>query len=111
MGSRVVRLVFVLAVLLVTVRCHPTPEVRAEYDVRGVVQSVDRAHGTLVIAHDEIPGYMKPMVMSFRVSDPALLTGLQPGDTIVFDMLVLPPGEGLLINAIQRVRDVPAPDE
>lgn len=101
MGSHAIRLAFALTLLMMPVRCQPTPEVRAEYDVRGTVESVDAVNGTLVIDHEEVPGYMQPMVMSFRVTDPALLAGLQPGDEIVFHLLVLPPGEGLLINAIE----------
>jgi protein SCO1 len=103
MGSHAVRLALALVVLMGPARCQAPPQVRAEYDVRGTIRSVDPANGALVIDHDEVPGYMQPMVMSFPVSDPALLDGLRPGDAIVFHLLVLPPGEGLLINAIEPV--------
>ena len=51
---------------------------------RGVVRDVLPAEGQVVIEHDEIPGLMPAMTMSFDVPDRALLATLAPGQTIEF---------------------------
>jgi Cu/Ag efflux protein CusF len=48
-----------------------------------VVATVPRA-GRLIVDHEEIPGYMAAMEMSFQVAPPSLLTGINPGDKISF---------------------------
>ncbi len=58
------------------------------YEASGMVLSVDAAHGTLLISHDAIPGYMDAMTMPYRVADPSLLQGLKPGDKIDFTLVV-----------------------
>ena len=37
------------------------------YEVRGVVRAVEREDSTLIIEHEEIPGYMPSMTMPFTV--------------------------------------------
>jgi protein SCO1/2 len=51
---------------------------------RGVVRDVLPAEGQVVIEHEEIPGLMPAMTMSFDVPDRALLATLAPGQTIDF---------------------------
>ena len=53
-------------------------------DVRGVVQSITPNQRYVVVAHEPIPGYMDAMTMAFGVAEPALLEGVQRGDTIRF---------------------------
>jgi protein SCO1/2 len=54
----------------------------------GLVLSVDAEHGSLVVSHDAIPGYMDAMVMPWRVQDRKELNPLHPGDTIRFTLVV-----------------------
>jgi protein SCO1/2 len=56
------------------------------HEVVGVVQEVDVASQQVVIDHEDIPGFMPAMVMSFDVADPALLEQLQPGQRIRFEL-------------------------
>jgi protein SCO1/2 len=49
-----------------------------------VVEAVDRAERQVKIAHDDIPGFMPAMTMSFDVAKPALLEGVARGDRIRF---------------------------
>ena len=49
-----------------------------------LVLSVNSRAGRIVIDHDEIEGFMAPMVMSYQVSPPSLLDGLNAGETIEF---------------------------
>ncbi len=53
----------------------------------GIVKSADPAKGQVTIAHDEIPGLMKAMTMTFRVSDSSLLEGVEPGQEVEFDVV------------------------
>jgi protein SCO1/2 len=50
--------------------------------VRGKVVSVSRAHRAVVIAHNEIAGYMAAMTMPFNVKDTTLLDLVQPEDSV-----------------------------
>ena len=50
----------------------------------GVVESVDAPARQVTIDHGEIPDLMGAMTMTFDVSDPALLEGLEPGSPIRF---------------------------
>jgi protein SCO1/2 len=54
------------------------------YAAHGVVQDVNRSYGQVVIAHEDIPGLMPAMTMSFDVPDAQLLASLAPGQAIDF---------------------------
>jgi protein SCO1/2 len=56
------------------------------YDAHGVVESVNREYGQVVIHHDDIPGLMPEMTMSFDVPDPAVLAQLQPRQVVDFQL-------------------------
>jgi protein SCO1/2 len=55
-------------------------------EARGVVESVDVALAQVVIDHEDIPGVMPAMSMSFDVGDPRLLETLAPGQEIAFTL-------------------------
>ncbi len=63
-------------------------ETPREYSVRGVVRRVEPERRSVVVKHDEIPGFMPAMTMPFDVKEPKELQGLKPGDRITFRMLV-----------------------
>jgi Cu/Ag efflux protein CusF len=48
-----------------------------------VVAAVPRV-GRLIVDHEEIPGFMAAMEMSYPVTPPSLLDGINPGDKIGF---------------------------
>ncbi len=52
------------------------------YDLKGKVVAVDHDRRTVTVDHEEIPGLMKAMKMTFGVEDPGLLDGLTAGDII-----------------------------
>jgi protein SCO1/2 len=52
----------------------------------GVVEAVDAELKQVVIDHEDIPGVMPAMSMSFDVGDSYLLDGLEPGQTIEFTL-------------------------
>jgi len=83
-GARVSRpYCFVLLILLLSCQPLTPPE---KLVGRGTVQKVVPADRRVVIAHDDIPGFMKAMTMSFEVRNPALLENLTPGERIRFTL-------------------------
>ena len=58
------------------------------YDLRGQVLAVDRGRQEVTIKHEDIRGFMPGMTMPFKVSDPALLNGLEPGDLVQATLVV-----------------------
>lgn len=72
-----------------------------QYELRGQVLAVDRSRQEITIKHEDIRGFMPGMTMPFKVSDPALLNGLEPGD-LVQATLVVKDYTGYL-TAIRRI--------
>jgi Cu/Ag efflux protein CusF len=73
-----------LAVLLGLSACGDVDNQRGTG--RGEVVAVDAVAGEITLDHGEIPGVMGAMKMSFPVSDPRLLEGVAPGQTVEFDV-------------------------
>jgi protein SCO1/2 len=58
------------------------------FQVHGIIHELPADGRTAVISHEEIPGYMPAMIMPFTVKDTNELAGLQPGDSISFQLMV-----------------------
>lgn len=71
----------VLALGLALAGCGGSP---TEGEASGIVRDVDAAAGRVTIDHDDIPGLMKAMTMTFEVADPELLEGVDPGERVQF---------------------------
>jgi len=48
----------------------------------GSVEAVDTLAGTVTVRNDDVPGWMGPMSMSYRLDPPTPLRDLQPGDRV-----------------------------
>lgn len=59
-----------------------------EFEVRGTVRRLTPDKQRVVIAHEEIPGYMMAMTMEFTPARVADLAELAPGDVIAFRLSV-----------------------
>lgn len=59
-----------------------------KYEIRGKVVSVDRERKQVVVAHEEIPGFMDAMTMPFDLKDDWPLTVLTPGQSIRASLVV-----------------------
>jgi protein SCO1/2 len=55
-------------------------------EAKGVVEAVDAELKQVVIDHEDIPGVMPAMSMSFDVPDPRLLETLAPGQSVEFTL-------------------------
>jgi protein SCO1 len=53
---------------------------------RGVIRELPSAGKTVIVRHEEIPGFMPKMTMEFDVKNPSELRGLNAGDTITFSV-------------------------
>jgi Cu/Ag efflux protein CusF len=51
---------------------------------KGIVRGVDREQGRVTLEHGEIPGMMKAMTMTFEVSEPSVLDGVEDGERVEF---------------------------
>ncbi len=54
------------------------------FHVKGYVENVLDKNDRLMVDHEEMPGYMPPMIMLFNVADPQSAVGLEPGQQIRF---------------------------
>ena len=59
----------------------------SSYDVKGRVAGIDDGGRTLIVEHEEIPGYMSAMTMPLP-ADPSTTASLEPGDAIEFELVV-----------------------
>lgn len=62
------------------------------YRGRGVVKRVDRERANVVIDHDDIPGLMLAMTMTFEVVDGSLLESLRPEQAVSFRLVTTEAG-------------------
>jgi protein SCO1/2 len=65
--------------------CRPGQQT---YSVKGTVQEIKPGGRTVIIDHEEIPGYMPAMTMPFTVKDTNELAGINPRDILQFRMVV-----------------------
>jgi protein SCO1/2 len=82
-----------------------TPHPRS-FDLRGEIVEVIPKRRTLLVHHDDIPGYMPSMTMEFGVED-AALSSFKAGQRIEARLVEFPPGEVHLegIRVTDRLKD------
>ena len=80
-GNALLRIIL----LVCSLACQP-PAPPEKLVGQGVVQKIVPADRRVVIAHDDIPGFMNAMTMSFEVRNPALLEKLTPGERVSFTL-------------------------
>lgn len=75
------------AAVLLTGCADSGPEADS-YEGRGYIERIEEGGERLLIDHEEIPDFMPPMIMQFKVEDAGETEGLKPGDQIRFDYRV-----------------------
>ena len=85
---RIVLLFPVLFVLMATGCNSERGEDRIAYEVRGKVVRVEAARRSVVIDHEQIPGFMEAMTMPFEVRDSSILDGIEKGQEVEFRLVV-----------------------
>jgi Cu/Ag efflux protein CusF len=66
----------------------------------GVVRVIAPDINRIIIDHEDIPGLMEAMTMSFEPDDPTMLNGLAPGDRVRFTLQKR--DERLMLVAIEK---------
>lgn len=70
------------------------------FRARGLIRSIASDGKTMIVKHEDIPGFMPKMTMEFDLRDTNEIRGLAPGDTITF--LVKANEEDSWIENLQR---------
>jgi len=78
-------------------------EIFTKYAVRGVAEQKDAMAGEMTLKHEDIPGFMPAMTMTFKVRDRAGLGDVQPGDFVTADLIVTKNGEGSWLENLKVV--------
>lgn len=84
MQKKFVRLVSVAVTFLLAASlafAQPKSD-KKSYVFKGTVTEVDAGSNKLVVANENIPGWMTAMTMNYQVDDPAVLKKLKKGDRI-----------------------------
>ena len=66
----------------------PSQAGTTNYFVRGIIKEVRPEERQLVIAHEDIPGFMEAMTMPFNVKDAAIFAHTASGEKIAFELHV-----------------------
>lgn len=85
-----------------TVTMSPTAAAAETFSAKGVVKSFGPNRAYVNIAHEDIPGYMRAMTMSFEPKDAAQLKDLAPGDAVAFEFTDLGEGKRLITRIAKR---------
>jgi len=88
--------------------CGCKSDNRKVFEVKGVIKELKPNGRTAVIAHETIPDYMDAMTMDFDVKDQRELSGLKPGDSVSFRMVVTK-DDGWIEN-VRKVAPAAPPD-
>jgi protein SCO1/2 len=74
-------------VLLMATACSRGAEPK-QYELRGQVLGLKPESSEVLIKHEDIKGFMPGMTMPFKVGDPKLLGGIEPGDLVTATLVV-----------------------
>lgn len=77
-----------IVIAILATGCGGPREPERRFELTGSIVSVDQERQQVTIRHDEIPGYMEPMTMPFRVKDSRMMVALAPGRSVVADLVV-----------------------
>ena len=98
-------LILFLAITCALVGCKSKPkEPERRFPIEGTVVSVDKPNHRVTLKHKDVPGFMKAMMMPFKVRDHWALDILEPGDYVNATLIVNDEGEleGISINKDRR---------
>ena len=100
--DRILKSALILLVFAAS-QCGGTkPENEKRYPLTGTVIAINKTEKTATINHEEIPGYMEPMTMEFKVKNDADLDKMKPGDRISGDLVVTDTSAWIEVMAITQ---------
>ena len=83
-----IRRVLLCSCLLVAAACGRQEPPPREYQLTGQIIAVKPESSEVLVAHDDIVGFMPAMTMPYKVQDAALLEGKAPGDLFTATLVV-----------------------
>jgi protein SCO1/2 len=104
--------VLIFAVLL-SVGCRKdVPETAIRYSVRGIIRAITPDRREVTIQHEAIPGYMDSMTMPYRVKSTMVLDGYDPGEEVLFQLVVTPTDAFIdgMVSIHPQVKDEASPE-
>jgi protein SCO1 len=72
-----------------------------KYVLRGQVLSTNPAKKEVTVKHEEIPGFMPAMTMSYKVNDQTVVQELKPGDQIAADLVAKSDGSDYWLEDVR----------
>jgi len=97
--------VVLAALVLLAAGCGRSSPPARVYELKGQVLSVAPERSEVVIAHEDIKGFMPAMTMPYEVGDPKALDTLAPGDLINATLVVF--SNGARLTGIRKVGTAP----
>lgn len=73
-----------------------------QYTTNGVVREIDREDLSVVIRHEDVPGYMPAMTMPFRLSAATQMDGLAVNDAVRFTFQRQSSGQHVIVSITKR---------
>jgi protein SCO1 len=70
------------AIVVMAASCSRSAPASKTYELTGQILAVHPAKQSLTIKHQDIPGYMPGMTMTFAAADPAMVAGREPGELV-----------------------------
>jgi protein SCO1 len=95
---------FLIASVALGSACATKPDERS-YTLQGQVLSVDAAHKSVTVKHEEIKGFMPAMTMPYEVQDGNALNSIAPGDLINATLVVF--ANGAHLTMVKKVGSAP----
>jgi protein SCO1/2 len=100
--KRIARIICILGpIVLGAGACKPQTR---EFKLHGQVVQSDAEKNTVVVKHNDIPGFMPGMTMPYKVKDRSGLLALAPGDVLDARVVVLKDGSDFWLDNI-RIAD------
>jgi len=78
------RLILIINIIILLFSCD-TPKT---YKVIGVIKEINKDNNKLLIAHEEIPGFMIKMVMFFNLHNTVDINQFSVNDSVSFDLII-----------------------
>src|SRR5215831_18457821 len=92
------RTLVLIGTLLLVAGCKPQTR---EFQLRhGQVIQTDTSKSTVVVRHNDIPGFMPGMTMEYKIRDRKALADLQAGDIIDAGISVLKDGSDFWLDNV-----------
>ena len=101
------RSIIAVAAILILASCRRDDA--KTYQLTGQILVVEPSAKTVLVKHDDIPGFMPAMTMPYPVSDAAILKDRVAGDLITATLKVAP--DGAFLTEIKKTGSAPLPDD